>query len=220
MNQEHSPSPQPSQFPPSQSLLAQSPLAQDQSVQSRTLTPSKKRWALAGICSALLILSGFILSPANGTDVPKSMAIPKSGSSPSRPVSKIAAASPITEKAAADAAAAVPKPVSRKLPAGFNELDLTDEQKQEIADIREARQKKLDALEEAVREYKAETEREFESVLTNAQRKQLAQSRNADSMDSDSSKSTDSKKKKASSSKTKIDPEKPAKKATAKKTDS
>ncbi len=77
MNQEHSTSPQ-----PSQSLPPQSP----------TLSASRKRWALAGICGALLVLSGFILNPANGTDVATSTVIPKAGSSPSRPVPRIAAA--------------------------------------------------------------------------------------------------------------------------------
>ncbi|MBL8815178.1 MAG: hypothetical protein JNL58_04030 [Planctomyces sp.] len=70
----------------------------------------------------------------------------------------------------------LPSP-NRRLPAGYSALELTDEQKEQIFAIRDSKQKKLDSLENALSEFRAAMELEFEEVLTSSQKKQLAENR-------------------------------------------
>ncbi len=79
-------------------------------------------------------------------------------------------------KAAAKSVAAKPKPASpsRRLPTGFGSLSLSDEQKEEIYQIRAAHAQELEDLQEQIQKLRMQLDKNLNAVLTTSQRKMLA----------------------------------------------
>ncbi len=80
-------------------------------------------------------------------------------------------------KAQTKKAAAKAEPAARRLPPGYGQLELTDDQREKVYAVQEKHAAQLAKLNQDIADLRAKISSESEAVLTPAQRSQLARNR-------------------------------------------